>query len=203
MVVHLLLILEDLLADLAPEFFNSDLFKVSIRQCLFFLLSIFLCDFLSVLSQLLLFFESLLLSLLEFLLFLGFLLSALSHLELLVALVSLLDVLKQLDDGIIELFSLSLSLLLVLIIDDTFDPPIGGLIWVVLVGIRELLFGAKVLPVLVESEDLICGGVPIAKVRQSIVLLTYCLFLLFLFIELSKELSVHSVEVIILAGVEA
>lgn len=85
---------------------------------------------------------------------LGLLLPGLNELELLIPWVTFLDVLEQFDYGLIELFALGLTLLLVLGFYQAFDSSVRCLVRIVFISIGEDLSSGKVLPLRVETEDL-------------------------------------------------
>ncbi len=153
-IVHLFGIFEHFLARLASVFLNGNLLIVTFLQCLLLLLSIPRSNLLPVLPQLLLLLQPLLLFLLFLPLSLGLLLPGLNELELLIPWVTFLDVLEQFDYGLIELFALGLTLLLVLGFYQALDSSVRCLVRIVFISIGEDLSSGKVLPLRVETEDL-------------------------------------------------
>jgi len=194
-VLQLLLVLEGLLAHAAVELLHQHLIEVPSRQRFLLFLRVLFGQLLPVLPQFLLFFLPFLGFFLLNHLPLEFLLALLLHFELLVPRVALLDVLHELHHQVVEFLPLFSAFFLVFLLDDTLHLAVGGLVGVVLVGVAELLKRCEVLPVVVEGEDLLGGGVFVAEPGRSCVLLAYLLLELLLAVELAEEVRVDSVEV--------
>lgn len=146
MIIHLLLVLEHLLACLAPVLLNYDLLEIPIRERLLLLLRVPLGDLLAVLAEFLLVLSPLFVFLLFLPLPFCFFFSLLDDLEALVARVTLLQVLDQLNHNFVELLALHLPLFLILCLDKTLDATVWRLIRVELVRVRERFRGREILP---------------------------------------------------------
>jgi hypothetical protein len=197
-ILHDLLILEYLLADLAPVLLDSDLIILTSGNSLLLFEPVPLSYILPVFPQLLLFllpFPGPIFFLLPKLLHL---LSILLHLEFLVPRVPLLDVVQELHHGLIELLLLHLSLLLVFCLDETLDSSVRCIIRIVLVCIREILKGREEFPLAVEFEDIVRIRVDISEIWQKVMLISYILFHFLLLVKSAKQIGIDTVEVIIL-----
>lgn len=96
---------------------------------------------------------------------------------------------------LVKTSSFLLSLLFVVVLDQTLDAPVWSLSRVVGINVGKLLNRCEGLPVFVESEYLFFRSHCIAKNRRVLVLGAHFFFLLFFFVQLLKQLVKHRVEV--------
>ncbi len=202
-ILHLFLVLEYLLAELAPVLLDCNLLVLASLDGFLLLPRVPLSHLLPVLPKSLLIFLPLPRLLLLLLLSFSVLLSLLSQLELLIPRVSLLDPVQQPSHCVVELLPLLLALFLVLGLYETLYATIRGRVRVVLVCIRKLLQCLKELPLAVKPEYFFCNRVLVSEIRQEFMLISHILFHLLLFIESPEELAVDSIKVIVSLRVKA
>ena len=81
--------------------------------------------------------------------------------------------------------------------------PIRCLVRVVLVSIGELLQSGETSPMLIEPEYFFCARVLITKPRSLIVVNAYFFFHFLFFVKLTEEVSIDTIEIVLLLFVIA
>jgi len=120
--------------------------------------------------------------------------------ELLLTLIDTLEIINEISHLVVESSAFSSPKFLILIFNNTFNPTVGGICWVVIVNERELLLGCEIRPESIKFIYELGITVSIAETRSRNVIDANLFFHLLFIIECLEQSIEHLVKVLRILG---